>query len=103
MNVRLLPIAENEAFRAARWYERRQRGLGFEFLECLSRTLELIENNPHECRPYRAVKGDRAFHFVPVERFPYLLILECVPETIWVLAVTHQSRRPAYWKRRLKP
>jgi hypothetical protein len=72
MNVRPLPAAEKEAMRAARWYERRQLGLGFEFLECLARTFEQIENNPHECRPYRAVAGRRPFHFVPVERFPYL-------------------------------
>lgn len=102
MNVRPLPVAEKEALRSARWYERRQRGLGFEFLDCLAHTLEQIEQNPKICQPYRAVKSLRSFHFVPVERFPYLVILECGPDEIIVLAVTHKSRRPGYWKRRPK-
>jgi hypothetical protein len=46
LRVRVLAEAEGEAQEAARWYEEREEGLGFEFLDALAIGLEAIEENP---------------------------------------------------------
>jgi hypothetical protein len=33
----------------------------------------------------------------PVKGFPYRLIYQVTPATIWVLAFAHTSREPLYW------
>ena len=43
------------------------------------------------------IKGIRE---CPVKRFPYALYYRELSESIWVAAVAHQKRRPAYWSRR---
>jgi hypothetical protein len=38
-----------------------------------------------------------------LDRFPYSLMSVVEPEELYIVAVAHQSRRPAYWADRLPP
>ncbi len=38
-----------------------------------------------------------------LSRFPYSLIYSDEPTRLFVLAFPHHSRRPGYWKKRLRP
>ena len=46
MRVRILAEAETEAQKAAEWYEKERSGIGFDFLDALSRALRAIERTP---------------------------------------------------------
>lgn len=90
------PRAQEEARKAARWYEDHTQGLGAAFLEVLDQTLVKIPENPSR---YPAVYRDvrRAL----LKRFPYGVFFRVKPELIQVIAITHLSRNPAHWQRRV--
>jgi hypothetical protein len=35
--------------------------------------------------------------------FPFIVVYRTVPAGIQVIAIAHTSRRPGYWRKRLKP
>ncbi|MBE7438560.1 MAG: type II toxin-antitoxin system RelE/ParE family toxin [Spirochaetales bacterium] len=37
-----------------------------------------------------------------LKRFPYSILYHAAEDRIFILAIAHQSRRPGYWKDRLK-
>ncbi|HEY5896718.1 MAG TPA: type II toxin-antitoxin system RelE/ParE family toxin [Burkholderiales bacterium] len=94
MTRRLLlqPRAESDLRSAFEWYERRQRGLGREFLATVGRRLDEVQAFP-EAHPivYRNIR--RAV----VSRFPYVIFYIVRPATIAVLAILHHARNPAHW------
>lgn len=45
----------------------------------------------------KASHGARRF---VLQDYPYTLIYRVIPETLIIVAIAHQSRRPGYWKRR---
>ena len=100
--VRLLDLAKRESHAAARWYERRQTGLGRRFLQVLHDTLLSIEQRPTSYPHLETVPQDLPIHRAVAKKFPYLVIYEMRPEEILVLAVAHAKRRPNYWTRRRK-
>ena len=100
MNVRILEEAEEEAEEAARWYERRRRGLGVEFLDSLSRGLEAIEQQPQAFTRLPTVGSAREVRHFVLQRFPYKIIYEVRLDEVLVLAIAHVRRRPNYWMKR---
>jgi toxin ParE1/3/4 len=34
------------------------------------------------------------------DRFPYQIVYRISGDSVWIVAVMHQSRRPGYWKKR---
>jgi len=89
------PDAEEEARQAAIRYEELRPGLGYEFRDELQAALTRVRDNP---LLYAAESG--SLRIAPLHRFPYSLIYEDMPETVWIAAVAHHSRRPGYWSRR---
>lgn len=90
------PAVRAEAGEAADWYTRqRDELLAHEFERELEATLLLVARHPGIGTPAR--RQSRAFR---LNRFPYTIIYRLQGETIRVLAIAHQSRRPGYWARR---
>lgn len=52
--------------------------------------------------PERAREFDPPYRKVTLERFAYQLVYEIRKGELRLIAVMHQSRRPGYWKTRLK-
>jgi toxin ParE1/3/4 len=89
--------AERELMEAAEFYEKRVEGLGLDFLEEFDAAKLAIRTSPQLWSPSR--HGTRRYL---MHRFPYSVIYLILPDHIWIVAVAHTSRRPFYWKERLK-
>jgi toxin ParE1/3/4 len=93
--------AEREYRAAALWYEEQRENLGIEFLDAVDLTLSHIVRFPHAGAPVPRVRADLPVRRAPVKGFPYHLVYFETPETIRVLAVAHDRRKPRYWKSRV--
>ena len=90
------PEASAELIEAARYYHKRQPGLGDRFLDEVDAAVNRIEEAPErwpmqegECRRYS------------IRVFPYFIAYQVTGTDIQVLAVYHHSRDPEAWKHRL--
>ena len=97
MKVRFLDDAENELVASIEYYEKQVTGLGIDFYEEVRKATEVIQASPlvwhvkrYKCRSYLVL------------RFPFLLYYYIKNETIWIVAVAHTSRKPFYWRKRVK-
>ena len=86
------------AMASAEWYETRQEGLAKPFLTEWKKAENRMVADPEINRPF---DGDlRKCRF---EVFPYSLIYRLIAaDELQVVAVMHQSRKPGYWRGRLK-
>lgn len=100
MKIRLLKGAESDMRTAAAWYEKRQAGLGEDFLQELARRLEVVELQPHQFGREDCNRKGRDVRFCRLRRFPYRIVFEIREACLVVLAIAHARRRPGYWKRR---
>ncbi len=89
------PAARGEISDAHDWYERRQGGLGGDFLDEVQRTLAAIVANPARCG---FADGDVREGLL--RRFPYAVYYRVLVNRIRVLAVYHTSRDPSGWRSR---
>lgn len=88
--------AENELSESAIYYEQRRPGLGLEFEAAISKALRRIQRAPE-----RSPSGKGGVQRHVMRRFPFVIHYLNLPDTIWILAFAHTSRRPDYWRRRL--
>jgi plasmid stabilization system protein ParE len=88
--------AENDLSEIFEWYERRRRGLGFDFLLQVDAGLRLLEDDPQLFS--EQYKGVRRYL---VKRFPYKVFYRVKGKSIVVLAVVHGGRDPGWVKKRI--
>ena len=87
--------AADELEEAAVFYESRVAGLGKSFLDEVERTVSLIGRYPE------AGAGiGRNLRRVRLDRFPYSVVYRRVGDTVVIIALAHQRRRPGYWRGR---
>jgi plasmid stabilization system protein ParE len=78
-----------DAEQARDWYERRELGLGSDFLDALEGTiLEIAESTEF----YRFIR--KPYRRSLMRRFPFLVVFEERDKCVWILAVFHTSRNP---------
>jgi toxin ParE1/3/4 len=92
----LLIHAEAEALSATAHYESSVEGLGRRFRLEFESALRRIQRLPHA---FKAI-DDRGTRRVRLHKFPYTIYYVELDDSIWIAAVAHQKRRPAYWSRR---
>ena len=90
------PVAEGDVREAAFWYEGRRGGLGAEFILELDALYERILQNPRQF-PEIGEGARRAL----LRRFPYAIYFIAGEDTLVVIGVLHQHRRPEAWRDRL--
>ena len=95
MKARLTLEAEQDVEEAVAWYDRKSAFLGDDFIRCVNRRIQSVEQYP-KMYPIVFRKMRRAL----VETFPYQVIYEIDPDEIVVYAVYHCARDPEGWKRR---
>jgi len=88
--------AEVEFVSSMEFYERRQPGLGLEFEAATRAAVLKIQADPERYSVHAA--GIRRF---VLDRFPFVIHYADLPDTIWILAFAHTSRKPGYWRKRL--
>lgn len=89
------PFAEEDALKAAVWYNNKSEGLGNEFLLALDAKINEIQRNPNHFQVvYKNIR--RAL----TNRFPFGIFFIVENDTIYILAILHTSRNPKIWKDR---
>ncbi|UQA57247.1 type II toxin-antitoxin system RelE/ParE family toxin [Polyangium aurulentum] len=84
---------------AAEWYEQEREGLGDDLLAEADRVLDAIAASPSTWPFAPGSKAVRRFLFT---RFPYVAYFVTRGDLVLVVAFGHTSRRPGYWRHRLK-
>jgi plasmid stabilization system protein ParE len=88
-------IAELELNEAAKYYESKVNGLGLAFISEVERVTRQIQNNPESApRILKAVRRKL------LRGFPYSVMYSIVDDSVRILAIANQKRRPFYWRRR---
>jgi toxin ParE1/3/4 len=87
--------ARIEIDEAAEWFDRQNAGLGGEFFDAISASIEAIRDNPLQ---YQRVFRDR--RRAVVARFHFNLIYLVTDEEIIIVACLHGRRDPQRWMRR---
>lgn len=98
--VEFAPEVERDVTEAAEWYEARQSGLGFRFIEEIIRVWDALADNPLLVSRRHPTKNIRWRY---PERFPYRVIYEVdeAEHTVRVAAVLHAARHDRHWKKRV--
>jgi toxin ParE1/3/4 len=86
------PLAEQELNDAASYYNAVSPGLGITFLNELERVLNQIREHPNTAPLVNQVVRRKI-----VRRFPYSIMDSVQADTIRILAIANQKRRPFYW------
>lgn len=100
-SVSFAPDARSELEDAVEWYERREVGLGLEFLEAVTELAHRIARWPQTGAIVPYVRRRQTARRFPVRRFPYYLVWIVAGDDILIVAVAHNRRRPGYWIERV--
>jgi plasmid stabilization system protein ParE len=88
-------LAEQELIEAASYYNSQRPGLGSTFLDEVERAINQVRENP-EAAPL----VNRLVRRKLVRRFPYSIMYSVQSNSVHILAVANQRRRPFYWRGR---
>lgn len=100
--VRILVQAAEEAIEAAAWYEQERAGLGIEFDYAVNAAIDLLEDEIVPLTTMPGAAGARGMKRLVLKRFPYNIVIRETAAEIIVVAIAHHSRRPGYWRDRLR-
>jgi plasmid stabilization system protein ParE len=89
------PLAEQELNEVASYYDAASPGLGAPFLNEVEHAIKQILEHPKA-----ASLVNRVVRRKPVRRFPYSVMYSVQTDTIRILAIANQKRRPFYWRGR---
>ncbi len=78
------------------WYRSRSPSVAAEFRVVASEMIRQIIKAPQRWPKY--LQGTRRF---VLHRFPFSIIYLDDPDTVSIVAVAHNKRKPGYWKARL--
>jgi plasmid stabilization system protein ParE len=97
MKVVFVPEARNEFLDAIGTYEEARGGLGERFKEEADRCILWIAEHPEIYR-----LRSSGYRWINLRAFPYHIPFITRGSTLWVLAVSHNVRKPEYWISRSK-
>lgn len=93
---RLTTEAKNELSAGVSFYDSEYPGLGQDFAVEVRRLCRLVAKSPGSGFELRPGLRRRI-----LRRFPYSILYTIDDDSIVVIAVAHQSRRPGYWTQRV--
>lgn len=95
MNLVWHPEIQEEIDEGVDYYFKKEPGVEDEFIEALKAATRKLLKDPGFPRQF-----DPPYRRVVAERFPYQIIYRIEADTVRIIAVMHQSRKPGYWKGR---
>ncbi len=95
--ISFIPPAVEDIEDAKHWYNLKQEGLGDEFVEEVEKTVDNIQNNPHQF-----TKKHENIRQAQTRRFPYLISYIIEKIEVVVLSVLYGGRDPKIFKKRNK-
>lgn len=93
MNYFFHPAGEAEHLEIIAYYETKKPGLGASYLHEFEICMTSICEHPH----ISPVQANPNIRRVLLKQFPFSIIYREKSNTIQVLAIAHQRRRPQYW------
>lgn len=97
MNIRYLPDAQGELIDSVAYYHERNPVAARRFAEAIRQEeRHLVE------QPLSVARIMGEFRSWRIPRFPYSMIFRVIGQEVIVIAIAHHSRRPGYWKDRLR-
>jgi len=93
------PLAKDDYLGAIQYYAERSPQAAVDFENNLKETLSMIERFP-EAFPLHGKQ--QSYRSASMRNFPFSVVYTLRENFIWIVAIAHQSRRPGYWKDRLK-
>ncbi|HUR83349.1 MAG TPA: type II toxin-antitoxin system RelE/ParE family toxin [Thermoanaerobaculia bacterium] len=100
--VRPNAAAEEEFSDYIQWYENESAGLGDRLWLEIQATIELIASRPAIGEAVGRLRVRGSIRRVPLRHFPFLLVYREHPDHLEIVALAHTSRKPRYWRDRLK-
>lgn len=94
--------AEDEFRYYISWYENESVGLGDRLWSEIQAAIDLISGRPAIGEAVRRLRVKGAIRRVPLRHFPFLLVYREHPEHLEIVALAHTSRKPTYWRDRVK-
>jgi len=95
--VEIHPEAEEEFAQAAFYLDAERVGYGDVFADRVRDAYEIVMTYPRAGK----LVGRRARR-IEVSGFRYAVIYQILPDLIFILAIAHHSRRPGFWRSRLR-
>jgi plasmid stabilization system protein ParE len=93
LKVTFAAEARQEFAEAARWYAVEAGGFrAADFNNTVKRTVNLLVAHPAMGTP-----SPHNTRRIVVHRYPYAIVYRADVDTVRILAVAHQHRRPGYW------
>ena len=89
------PEVKEEVKASYDWYQEQAEGLGDDFLNELEASYDAICELPTTWPKFK--KGFRRFL---LSKFPFSVIYQVSENTVYVVAIMHNSRKPGYWRNR---
>lgn len=89
-------LAEKELVSARDFYDDLVFGLGKKFVLDIEHSLKNVIQNPFAFPVYF-----KDFRKALLRKFPYSIIYKVGEESILILAIAHQKRKPKYWAERI--
>lgn len=102
MNIPVRPssFAQDEIEYYVRRYESESPGLGDRLWQDIQIAAAMISEHPAIGESIRRTRG--LVRRVPLRHFPFFLIYRKRDEQLQIVALAHTSRKPNYWRTRLK-
>jgi plasmid stabilization system protein ParE len=91
-SVKFAKEAAHEFRDSVEWYEAKAEGLGLRFTDEIDSTVERITLNPEL---YQKVTED--IRRIQVNKFPYSIFYTIEDDTLVILRVFHNRRKPIEW------
>jgi toxin ParE1/3/4 len=102
MNLSVLAAAKSEIAEVVKWYDLQRTGLSDDFLDELNEVFAAIQQDPLRFASVETAEVQYRVRRALLRRFPYMIVFRVLDDVILVAAVSHTSRKPNYWKKRLQ-
>jgi plasmid stabilization system protein ParE len=88
--------ASRELLEARNFYESRRTGYGEAFADAIDRAFALIRDQPFAGKTHGKTRR------LVLAEWPYTVVYMLRGDAAIVIAIAHHSRRPGYWRRRVR-
>lgn len=94
--------AQEEARQHVAWYASRNSAAASRLEGLIIAAIERIARNPFEFPLMEMRKNPGDIRRARLTDFPLVIIYQVLDEEVLVVAIAHTSRRPGYWRSRLR-
>jgi toxin ParE1/3/4 len=102
MKLTIAKEAEDEAAGQVGWYAERNAAVAERLAAMLVATIENIAREPFGFPLLEMRKNPGNIRRGRVKKFPLVILYQVLADEVYVFAVAHTSRRPGYWRSRLR-